>query len=176
MDFYRAQLGVSSWSSAQWAELGSYLLARAPLQLLLGPVAVAIFARRHGYLGVTVAILVALFVSSIGYTSGRAPYAARVLAPALVLLSVLIGAWLAELRRPAVLPILTLTLAVLLARAVIFAAIYPLTLYPEPNSSSPRAWPEAIVKREPNAPLSAGWGEEVLPQLLPRSCRRVHVC
>jgi hypothetical protein len=169
MDFYHERLSIWALSLADWKALGEYLLARAPLQLLLGPVAVVLFARRHGDLGLAAGVVVVLFLTSLSYTSGGANYAARVLAPGLVLLSVLIGALLARMRRLAIQPALILILGVLFVRAAVFAAIYPSWVYPEPNSLPVREWPQAVLKREPNAPTSAGWGEEVLPELLPRT-------
>lgn len=160
IDFYREQLGVGR-PAFQWADLGRYLLSYAPAQLLLGPPAALAFARRHGYLGLAALLVVGLFLSSVGYTSGGANYAARVLAPALVLLSLPVGALLDRLHSRAALTVAGLLLAALFTRAAVYAAIYPMTL-----TADPRAWPQAALHRESGAPLPVG-REELLPQLLP---------
>jgi hypothetical protein len=166
MDSYRERLGVSRWTASQWAHLGRYLLENAPAQLLLGPAAALVFARRHGYLGLMAALVVALFLTSVGYTSGGTGYAARVLAPAVVLLSLPVGALLARLRSPPALLVVGLTLTALLARAAVYAFIYPATVFPAPNGIPPGAWPRAALYREPDAPVSPGKREEKLPGLL----------
>jgi hypothetical protein len=161
MDFYRERLSVAHWPAARWLDLARYLVSYAPLQALLGPPAALLVARRHGYVGLAALLVVGLYLSSVGYTSGGEFYAARVLAPALVLLSLPVGELLARLRsRPAPLAV-NLLLAVLVARAAVYAAIHPRTL-----STPPAEWPQAALHREPGAPLPVGH-EELLPQLLP---------
>jgi hypothetical protein len=161
MDSYRERLGVSRWSLAGWADLGRFLLEYAPAQLLLGPVAALVFARRRAYLGLAALLVVVLFLSSVGYTSGGTAYAARVLAPALVLLSVLAGALIDRLRSRASLGLAGLILALLFARAAAYAFIYPASL-----NLTPLAWPSAALYREPDAPVTPGRREEELPRLL----------
>jgi hypothetical protein len=160
MDFYREQIGVGGWPASRWLDLRSYLVRYAPLQLLLGPPAALAFARRHGYLGLGALLVAGLYLSSIGYTSGGEFYAARVLAPAVVLLSLLAGALLDRLRWRAAQAVAGLLLAALLVRANAYALIYPATL-----SAEPRFWPQLALRREPNALLPV-FGEEKLPGLL----------
>jgi hypothetical protein len=166
MDSFRERLGVSRWSLADWTDLGRFLLEYAPAQLLLGPVAALAFTPRHGYLGLAAVVVVALFLASVGYTSGGTAYAARVLAPAVVLLSLPAGALLDRLRSRAALALVGLLLAVLFARAAVYAFTYPATVYPAPRAVPPRAWPQAALYREPGAPTSPGRREEELPRLL----------
>jgi hypothetical protein len=166
MDSYVSELSVRHWSAAKWADLGRYLLEYAPAQLLLGPVAALVFARRHGYLSLAAGLVVVLALTSVGYTSGLATYAMRVLAPALVLLSLLVGALLDRVRRPAVMAVLTLLLAVQFARAAVYAAIHPAKVYPTPDRAPALAWPQAALYREPHAPVSYNRREEMLPGLL----------
>jgi hypothetical protein len=127
MDQFRAEFGVSRRSASQWAGLGRYLLSYAPVQLLVGVPAALVFGRRHGYLGAAAALFIGLFVSSIGYTSGGPDYAARVLAPALVLLSLPAGAPLDRLRSRAAVAVTGPALTALFARAAVYAAIHPAT-------------------------------------------------
>jgi hypothetical protein len=166
MDAFREQLGVSRWSLADWTDLGRFLLEYAPVQVLLGPVAALAFTPRQGYLGLAVVVVVALFLASVGYTSGGTAYAARVLAPAVVLLSVLAGALIDRLRSRAALGLAGLLLAALFARAAVYSAIYPATVYPAPRAVRAVAWPQAALYREPDAPTSPGRREEELPRLL----------
>jgi hypothetical protein len=151
---------------ADWTDLGRFLLEYAPVQVLLGPVAALAFTPRHGYLGLAAVVVVALFLASVGYTSGGTAYAARVLAPAVVLLSVLAGALLDRLRSRAALALVGLLLAVLFVRAAVYAFIYPATVYPAPRAITAAAWPQAALYREPDAPTSPGRREEELPRLL----------
>jgi hypothetical protein len=160
MDFYRERLSVSTWSAGRWSDLGGYLLSYAPLPLLLGPVAAWVFARRHGYLGVASLLVAVLALTSIGYTSGGKEYAMRVLAPALVLLSVLIGGLFARLPSRAAQWGASLVLAILFARAAIYAAIHPVRL-----DTDPRLWFSAALHREPEAPRPIG-NEQLLAERL----------
>jgi hypothetical protein len=162
IDSYRARLGVGNWPASRWFDLGFYLASYTPLQLLLGLPAALIVARRHGYLGLGALLVAGLYLSSIAYTSGLEFYAARVLAPALVLLSLPAGALLARLHRPLALLAMNLLLAVLFARAAAYAAIYPVSL-----TTPPGRWLAAALDYEPGAPLYGGRHEEALPQLLP---------
>jgi hypothetical protein len=164
--YFRERLDFRGWSLAQWADLGGYLLSYAPLQFLLGVPAVLLFERRQGYLGVAAVIVFGLFLSSVGYTSGGTQYAARVLAPALVLLSVLAGALLDRLRSRRAVLVVGLVLAVLVGRAAVYAAIHPY-----PLSTPPLQWPAAALDREPGPPLYGGREEQALPQLLPGKLR-----
>jgi hypothetical protein len=161
MDFLREHLGVGRWSLTQWGAVGWYVLSYAPLQIVLGVPAGLLFARRHGYLAIAAVVVTCLFLSSVGYTSGGPFYAARVLAPALVLLSLLAGALLDRLRPPAAFAVAAMAVAVLFAGAVLYAAIHPATLH-----TPPEQWLAAALAREPGAPLQGGRDEEALPRLL----------
>jgi hypothetical protein len=161
IDSLREQLGVGRWSLTQWGALGWYVLSYAPLQVVLGLPAALLFARRHGYLAIAAVVVIGLFLPSVGYTSGGPFYAARVLAPALVLLSLLAGALLDRLRPPAAVAVAAVAVTVLFARAVLYSAIHPATLH-----TPPEQWLAAALAREPGAPLHGGREEEALPRLL----------
>jgi hypothetical protein len=161
IDSLREQLGGRRWSLTQWGALGSYVLSYAPLQIVLGVPAALVFARRHGYLAIAAVVVIGLFLSSVGYTSGGPFYAARVMAPALVVLSLLAGALLDRLRSPALLAVAAVAVVVLFARAALYAAIHPATL-----NTPPEQWLAAALAREPGAPLYGGREEEALPRLL----------
>jgi hypothetical protein len=92
---YSASLGVQSWTSATWASVLFPLLFFATFQVLAGIPGGFTRFRRHGYLMVIALLLVAVWIQSIGYTSGGADRSTRVLTPALVLLSIT-GAGLLE--------------------------------------------------------------------------------
>jgi hypothetical protein len=161
IDFYRERLSVRQWSAAQWMELGRYLLSYAPVQCALGLPAAVILARRHGYLGFGALLVIGLGLSSVGYTSGGTHYAMRVLAPALVLLSVLAGALLDRLRSRSALTVASLLLVVLFARSAVYAFVHPATL-----ALAPTDWLAAAMHHEPNAPVPPNTHEELLPELL----------
>jgi Dolichyl-phosphate-mannose-protein mannosyltransferase len=92
---YSASLGVQSWTSATWASVLFPLLFFATFQVLAGIPGGFTRFRRQGYLMVIALLLVAVWIQSIGYTSGGAEISTRVLTPALVLLSIT-GAGLLE--------------------------------------------------------------------------------
>jgi hypothetical protein len=72
-----------------------FFLIYAPFPLLAGiPGAVSRF-RERGYLAVIAPVLLAVWLQSVGYTSGGALPSTRVLSPVLVVLSIL-GAGLLE--------------------------------------------------------------------------------
>ena len=101
LHFYSASLGVQSWTLANWTNVLLFLLPFATFQLLAGIPGGFTNFRRHGYLLVIALLLVAVWIQSIGFTSGGAEASARVLSPALVVLSIT-GAGLLEplTRRP----------------------------------------------------------------------------
>jgi hypothetical protein len=85
---YRASVGVQGWTIGNWASVLSPFLLFATFQVLAGiPGGFSRF-RQQGYLLVTAILLVAVWIQSIGYTSGGVEMSTRVLSPALVVLSI----------------------------------------------------------------------------------------
>ncbi len=85
---YNALLGFSRWTGATWMSLLSFALIFATLPFLLGiPGGFARF-RQHGYLIVIAFLLSAVWVQSVGYTSGGIMISTRVLSPMMVVLSI----------------------------------------------------------------------------------------
>jgi hypothetical protein len=95
LQFYKTTVGSQLWTAATWAGLLWFFLIYAPFPLLAGiPGAVSRF-RERGYLAVIALVLLAVWLQSVGYTSGGALPSTRVLSPVLVVLSIL-GAGLLE--------------------------------------------------------------------------------
>lgn len=159
IDFYRQQLGVAGWSAGQWSEFGQYLLSVAPLPLLLGAPAALLLGRRHGYLGIAALVVTVLCLTSIGYTSGLFRYALRVLSPALVVLSVLAGGLVDRLPWRPARALVLVAAAVLLARAALYALVYPYL----PFTAPPTVWPRMALEVKRRAPSAA---EDALPGLV----------
>ena len=95
LHYYSASLGVHAWSGSTWASVLLPLLLLAMFQVLAGIPGGFRRFRQHGYLIVIALLLVAVWIQSIGYTSGGAEGSTRVLSPALVVLSIT-GAGLLE--------------------------------------------------------------------------------
>jgi hypothetical protein len=181
MDSYREQLGVSHWTSARWKEMLAYLVSGSPFQVLLGLPAGVVFWRRHAYLSVAVLLVAALWLSSVGYTSGLALYASRVLSPALVVLSLLAGALLDRILSWALSAAFTLAellvviviiagagllLGVVYLRAVSYAVLYPMF----PQSVPPGRWASRALERHEPVPDQVRFRDEV-PGRLPAGSR-----
>jgi hypothetical protein len=94
---YHDLLGIQTWDSSNWREIAGFLLALAPLQIIGGMIGGTLYFRRYGYLIVSTVILVAVWLQSVGYTSGGTAISMRVLSPALVLLSILAAGFFDEI-------------------------------------------------------------------------------
>ena len=88
LQFYKATLGVGRWSVSNWVSVTLLLVTLALLPLLAGIAGGVKHFRRHGYLIVGSGLMFAVWVASIGYTSGGVEISTRVLSPAIVLLSI----------------------------------------------------------------------------------------
>jgi hypothetical protein len=95
LHYYSASLGVQRWTAGDWASVLSPLLLFATFQVLAGIPGGFKGFRRHGYLLVTALLLAAVWMQSVGFTSGGADISTRVLSPAMVVLSIT-GAGLLE--------------------------------------------------------------------------------
>jgi hypothetical protein len=164
MDSYREGLGIAQWKAAQWRDLGEYLLSRAPVPLLLGPAAALAMGRRRLDLAVFAVVLAGLWLTSIGYTSGGARYACRVLSPALVVLSLLAGGLLDRLRPRAVFIVVSLVLLACYARAAVYGLLYPNT------SGTPSDWPRLALQCQLPSRVEEQFADK-LPGILPGGAR-----
>ncbi len=96
---YQALFGLQTYDAAKWRALGGHLLLEAGVVVLAGLPAAVWLTRRAGWLLAGAAGAGALWLASVGYTSGGPDYAARVLSPALVLLAVAAAAGLERVSR-----------------------------------------------------------------------------
>lgn len=129
MQHYQKVLGPGRWTPETLGSLLWFLFSLAPLQLVAGlPGAWSRF-RERGYLAVAAALLTAVWLQSIGYTSGGVEISTRVLSPALAVLSVA-GAGLLERRR---------SLAVAAILACQAWTIIQGSVYPDPLQTFPTA-------------------------------------
>jgi hypothetical protein len=91
---YNQLLGLSRWTGATWWSLVTALLTFATLQVVLGIPGGFTRFRRNGYLIVIALVLCAVWVQSVGYTSGGIVISMRVLSPVMVMLSITAAALL----------------------------------------------------------------------------------
>ena len=88
LQFYKSQLGVQTWTASVWVSVFLLFVTLAVPQMLVGlPMAVKHF-HRHGYLLIIAVLMIAVWIVSVGYTSGGVEISMRVLSPALVVLSI----------------------------------------------------------------------------------------
>jgi hypothetical protein len=96
---YRERLG---WGESAPKILRTALYFMGCFSLLpwtLGLIGTVLMVRRKGYLSMGIVAMVALWAYSVGVTNGGVAYSLRVLSPALALLAVAGGIWLARLFR-----------------------------------------------------------------------------
>ena len=95
LHYYNALFGVEHWAAHQFGGALWFLLLFATLPVLTGFAGGFKRFRAHGYFSVIALILTAVWLQSIGYTSGGMEYSARVLTPTLAVLCIT-GAGLLE--------------------------------------------------------------------------------
>ena len=144
LHYYSASLGVHAWSSSTWASVLLPLLLLAMFQVLAGIPGGFRRFRQHGYLIVIALLLVAVWIQSIGYTSGGAEGSTRVLSPALVVLSIT-GAGLLEplTRRARWYTAIAMAIIVCQIWTAAQGAIYP----NDPFSLRPGQWLQSAFPR-----------------------------
>jgi Dolichyl-phosphate-mannose-protein mannosyltransferase len=101
LQHYHTILNVQTWGTNEWTSILSLLLLWAPIQMLAGIGGSFRKFRQHGYLIVNALLLAAVWVQSAAYTSGGIASSARVLSPAVVILSILGAGALEPLMRTA---------------------------------------------------------------------------
>jgi hypothetical protein len=95
-DFLAAHVGISTWTLNDWAQAILNLVHQAPIQSTLGLLATLIYIRKRGYLFLIASVVTMLWLFAIRYSEGGREYETRVLSPAVVILSVAAGMWMAQ--------------------------------------------------------------------------------
>ncbi|MEI6860672.1 MAG: hypothetical protein WCL04_00285 [Verrucomicrobiota bacterium] len=127
MKKYHEIFGLQNFTMGKWAEVGWQLVREAGWVMLAGIPAALWLARRAGWLAGGAAMAFALWLASVGYTSGGPGYAMRVLSPGLVLLAVAAAVGLERLSRRLVARwLVTGALGATLLYGAFCAAIFPL--------------------------------------------------
>jgi hypothetical protein len=102
VDKFKVVFGLENFGTNEWKMLLTQLLQEAGLPLLIGMPMAFRQVRRHGWLSLSIALSIALWLLSIGYTNGGPVYSMRVLSPALVLASAMAAINLADLSKMAI--------------------------------------------------------------------------
>ncbi|MCU1235672.1 MAG: hypothetical protein JWP63_3639 [Candidatus Solibacter sp.] len=162
LHFYNASLGADHWTGAEWVNVLRYLLVFATLPVVAGIAGGMARFRTHGYLPAIAGVLAAVWLQSVGFTSGGPEISTRVLSPALVVLAIA-GAGLLEKsrwQRAAVAAIL-----VCQVWTVAQGVIYPM----DPFSLRPEQWFASAFPRVP--PAAEFQIPDKLVQIFPRGQR-----
>lgn len=130
MRHYQNVLGPGRWTPATVGSLLWFLLTLAPLQLAAGIPGAWPRFRERGYLAVAAALLIAVWLQSISYTSGGVGVSTRVLSAALAVLSVAAAGVLERRRAVAMAAILACQ-----AWTVVQGSVYPDPLQTFPASA-----------------------------------------
>ncbi len=99
--FYQKSVGSEIWTLSAWSGFFGQLAVYATFQMFAGIPGSFIQFRKHGYLTAIALVLTAVWLQSVGYTSGGLVASTRVLAPVLVLLSITGAGLLESLARKA---------------------------------------------------------------------------
>ena len=166
LESYRASLGLKEWTISNWVGLIVNLVPFALIPVLAGVPALFKDLRVRGYLLMIACLLGAVWIQSIGYTSGGAEKSVRVLSPVLVVLSIAAAGLLEPLTRRTW-QIRALVLAILLCQVWTAAngAVYPSDLL----SLAPSQWlPSAFPGKSSNVEFEV---RDRLTSLLPPGYR-----
>jgi Dolichyl-phosphate-mannose-protein mannosyltransferase len=158
MRSYKATFGVAQWMSSNWSEILSFFVVVAALPIFAGIAGGFKDFRRHGYLSVIALLIVAVWIQSIGYTNGGFWYAARVLSPALAVLSIIGSGFLDQLTRR---PRWYVAILALIVPGQIWAAIQGAVHPNNPAALPPSEWRQVAFRPPPVAPE-----EQVMDQLV----------
>jgi hypothetical protein len=144
LQHYQRILGVQHWTSIDWTNFARFLVASAPIPILVGVVGAVVRFRRHGYLGIAVLLLSAVWLGSVGYTSAGAGISTRVLTPALVVLSILAAGLAEPFTRSSKLYALAVSILVICQMWTAAHAVF----YPgDAASVSPKLWRQAAFQK-----------------------------
>jgi len=164
LQFYKSQLGVQIWTAGVWVSVFLLLCQLAIPQMLVGlPMAVKNF-RRHGYLLIIAVLMMAVWIVSVGYTSGGVEISMRVLSPALVVLSIAAAGalewWMGRWRA-----VMQIAVGALLFWNAVLGMFFPF----DPLSLRPGQWVHMAFP-ELDAPMEFKLREQLVP-ILPRGTR-----
>jgi hypothetical protein len=164
--FYTTIFGLGAWNGGDWERALQFLLVFAGLTIAAGVVGALIHFQKHGYLAVFVVLVAAVWIESIGYTSGGLDYSTRVLSPALALLAILGAGAMDRLARTAAkFQIIVAILVVSQAWAVAAVAVYP----NNPTKLSLSDWSHAAL-RAPAPPVEFSLRDQLV-KLFPAGSR-----
>jgi hypothetical protein len=166
MQSYNAVFGVAHWRAANWLELAATLAVLAALPVLAGIPGARRDVRRRGYWLVIILLLVAVWLQSVGYTSGGFVTSMRVLSPLMVVLAILAAPVLESLaarmdRRSALVAVVALSAA----WTALQGAAYPAEILAHPQGG----WAAAVFA--PLAPSAEAQIGDRLARTLPPGTR-----
>lgn len=127
MGKFKEVFGLQNFGMLEWKELFLFLLKDGFLPLLIGIPMAFRHLRQNGWLILSIALSISLWLLSIGYTNGGLVYSMRVLSPALVLASVMAAINLAYLSRNSMRRqwLFVVVIASSTLYGALFAAIFP---------------------------------------------------
>jgi len=143
MHYYGGIFGIANFGAGEWLAIGRELLLGGSVALLAGLFALALHGRRLMPYTLSLLLVVSLWLWSIGKTSGGVIYSMRVLAPAIVILSLVTGKALADLADRGRIR----QLALLLAAAVLWSGLCTLSFPLQPAQIG-----EALLSTKGEAP------------------------
>jgi hypothetical protein len=159
LDYYKTELGVTTWGLDRWATVVWELLKEAPLQMTLGVAGAVMLFRKRGYLAITAGAMALLWLYSVGVTAGGWLYSIRVLSPALVVLSIPAGILLARWsERRAAAVACAMILLISLIWSIAAASIHPL----DPAWERFAQWGHLVVLRPK---IQNDWWDQLAMQL-----------
>jgi hypothetical protein len=164
LQFYNSRLGVQTWTASVWVSVFLLLCELALPQMLVGlPAAVRNF-RRDGYLLVIAVLMIAVWIVSVGYTSGGVEISMRVLSPALVVLSIAaagaLDQWMGRWRS-----LMQIAIGALLFWNAVLGMFFPF----DPLSLRPGQWVDMAFPKI-DAPMEFKLREQLVT-ILPRRSR-----
>ena len=164
LQFYKSQLGVQTWTASVWVSVFLLLVTLAVPQMLVGLPMALRNLRRHGYLPVIAVLMIAVWIVSVGYTSGGVEISMRVLSPALVVLSIAaagaLGQWTGRWRAA-----MQIAIGALLFWNAVLGMFFPF----DPLSLRPGQWVDMAFP-ELDAPMEFKLRDQ-LATTLPRGSR-----
>jgi hypothetical protein len=159
LDYYKTELGVTTWDPGRWAAVMWELLKEAPLQMTLGVAGAVMLFRKCGYLAITAGAIGLLWLYSVGVTAGGWLYSLRVLSPALVVLSIPAAILLARWSgRRAIALACTAILLIAVMWSIAAVSIHPL----DPTRERFAQWGQLVVLRPK---IQNDWWDQLAMQL-----------
>jgi hypothetical protein len=168
LQYYKSVLGKELWTIGTWVHLWLFFLYSAPLQVLAGIPGGFRRFRQHGYLIVIALLLSAVWIQSVGYTSGGLVISTRVLSPTMVVLSITAAGILEPLTRRARWHAMIVVVVVLCQIwTAAHGVLYPYTPLINLRLSQ---WPQHAFDRLAAVPGESELRDQLL-KILPAGCR-----